>query len=121
KKSPFLIAHIIEFKPLSLLIFTVTFAAVGAGIVLYTQAAQNNKRVASSANAVSGVKLLLVPSSQKVSASGIFTVGVWTDTVDQPVNAVQANLTYSPDKFDFVSIDPAGSAFEIEAQSTGAS
>jgi hypothetical protein len=63
--------------------------------------------------------LYLTPSNQKVSAGKSLIMEVWMDAKNQPVNAVQANLIYPTDKFDYGGIDTNGSAFEIEAQSTG--
>jgi hypothetical protein len=66
-----------------------------------------------------GVKLYLTPSTKKVSSGGVLNLQVWLDAKDQPINAVQANISYPDSKFDFKNIDTTGSAFEIEAQSTG--
>lgn len=63
--------------------------------------------------------LSLDPESATVTKDTTFTVSIWVDTKDQPVNAVQAELNYPVDKFDFVSIDGVGSAFEIVAESSG--
>jgi hypothetical protein len=64
-------------------------------------------------------KLYLKPSSQDVKSGSSITLEVWVDTGDKPVNAVQANLVYPADKFDFHSIDAKDSAFEVQAMSTG--
>jgi hypothetical protein len=81
---------------------------------------QNNGSSSNSSADTSGeAKLYLKPSNQDVKAGSSITLEVWVDTGDKPVNAVQANLVYPVDKFDFHSIDAKGSAFEIQAMSTG--
>jgi cytoskeletal protein RodZ len=77
---------------------------------------ENKSTYSSDGNA----KLYLKPSNEQVNAGSSVTFEVWVDTGDKPVNAVQANLTYPVDKFDFSSISANGSAFEIQAVSTGA-
>jgi plastocyanin len=64
-------------------------------------------------------KLYLKPASASAHIGNSVTFEVWVDSGSQAVNAVQANLTYSSDKFDFNSIDSKGSAFEVQAMSTG--
>jgi hypothetical protein len=64
-------------------------------------------------------KLYIKSSNSNISSGSSVTFEVWVDTANQPVNAVQANLTYPADKFDFNSIDTKGSAFEIQALSKG--
>lgn len=88
--------------------FGVLCAVVGL-FVLFHSAAVSNDQLAS---------LYVNPSSQKVSQGDTVTLEVWVDAKNQPVNAVQANLTYPTNKFKFKNIDPNGSAFEIEAQAT---
>lgn len=64
-------------------------------------------------------KLYLKSSSTNVSANSAVVFEIWVDTGGQSVNAVQANLTYPTDKFDFNSIDGTKSAFEVQALSKG--
>jgi hypothetical protein len=78
-------------------------------------------QAAASSTSNSNAMLYLNPSSQKVGSGQTLTLEVWMDAKSQPVNAVQANLTYPVDKFDFAGIDTNGSAFEVEAQSSGGS
>lgn len=61
------------------------------------------------------VTLFLQPSSGNLSLDSDVSVQVRISTSEQ-VNAVQANVSFPTDRFQFVSIDPAGSAFGIEAQ-----
>jgi hypothetical protein len=70
-------------------------------------------------NIAGNAKLYLKPASDSVVSGGTMTFEVWVDTGGDPVNAVQANLTYPTDKYDFGSIDSKGSAFEVQAMSTG--
>jgi hypothetical protein len=73
----------------------------------------------STPNVVGNAKLYIKPANQDVAAGSTVTLEIWVDTGGDPVNAVQANLTYPTDKFDFNSIDAKGSAFEVQAMSTG--
>jgi hypothetical protein len=63
--------------------------------------------------------LSLAPSSAQVARGSTLSVQIWADSADQPVNAVQINLSYPVDKLNFVSIDTANSAFGVAAQNTG--
>lgn len=60
--------------------------------------------------------LKLTPSSGNYSSGNVFNTEVRVES-DQAVNAVQANLKYSSN-LQVVGISYAGSAYEIEAQST---
>jgi hypothetical protein len=79
----------------------------------------NSNSTSTSTNNSGKAKLFLKPSAQNVSAGSTLTFEIWVDTGGQGVNAVQANLTYPVDKFDFSSINAKGSAFEVQAMSTG--
>lgn len=63
--------------------------------------------------------LYINPDNVKIKAGKQVSLEIWMDAKSQPVNAVQANLTYPADKFEFGNIDTTGSAFEIEAESSG--
>lgn len=63
--------------------------------------------------------MYLSPASKSVTSGTTFTIAVREDSGSDGVNAVQANLTYPADKLDFVSISTAGTAFSIEAPSSG--
>lgn len=63
--------------------------------------------------------LYLVPASSSVIQGSNFSVQIWEDSSSEPVNGVQANLSYDPAKLDFVSIDNTGSAFGVEAENVG--
>jgi chitodextrinase len=74
--------------------------------------------VVSTTRAAAGT-LYLSPSSSIVTNGSTFTVSVRESSGTDPVNAVQANLTYDATKLDFVSIDSTGTAFATEAEATG--
>jgi len=101
----------------------VILALVGLLIVLQANNNDSSKepggstdtKVSQSGNA----KLYLKPSNQNVAVGSSTTFEVWVDTGGQGVNAVQANLSYPTESFDFGSIDTKGSAFEIQAESSG--
>lgn len=66
----------------------------------------------------SSQNLSMTASNQNPQTGEVVRISIWEDSGDQAVNAVQANLNYSTDKFDFVSTDVTKSAFEIQAQNT---
>jgi flagellar basal body-associated protein FliL len=104
------------------IVLIVAVVLVGLLIALQTSHNSSNKS-AKTTPAVSAsqgnAKLYVKTTSNQVSNGTSVTFEVWVDTADQPVNAVQANLTYPADKFDFNSIDAKGSAFEVQAMSKG--
>lgn len=111
-----------------LVVLVLAVILVGGGIVLFAKKpknetpAQNNSTESTntandSANKVGA--LSLEPTEGTVTTGKDLTFVVWVDSKDVPVNAVQANLNYPADKFDFVSIDSSGSAFTIQAEATG--
>src|SRR4051812_4395571 len=63
--------------------------------------------------------LYLSPSTLIVANGATFTVDIHESSGTEPVNAVQANLTYSETQLDFVGIDSSTSAFGTEAEATG--
>jgi hypothetical protein len=104
----------------------VVLVLIAAAFVLQTKnnsdTEQNNGNGNASNSTYSAdgnAKLYLKPSNEQVNAGSPVTFEVWVDSGDKTINAVQANLTYPVDKFDFSSISANGSAFEIQAVSTG--
>lgn len=95
-----------RFKPADLLAVIAVFGVIGTLMIGLGFVAPNTR-------------LYLNPASKTVIQDTSFGVAVRVDTGGEEVNAVQANLTYPADRLEFVSIDPAGSAFEITAQSVG--
>lgn len=81
-----------------------------AGTVVWPSLTTNSVYAASAT-------LSLSPSSSSVSQGSTLTVTVRVNS-DEPVNAVQANLSYPANLLDFVSIGST-SAFSIVAQSSG--
>ncbi len=66
-----------------------------------------------------GESVYLSPSSKSVTQGSTFSIAVRVTT--SGANAVQANLTYPTDKLTYLSTSYVGSAFEIQAESTGGS
>jgi flagellar basal body-associated protein FliL len=99
----------------------IVLALIGIVAAVHSGSKSGSKKSSTSSTPVvsSNAKLYLKPSSQQVASGGTLTVEVWVDTGGDPVNAVQANLTYPTDKFDFNSIDTKDSAFEVQALSKG--
>src|SRR3990172_3001397 len=55
--------------------------------------------------------LYLTPASQNVNQNTNFTVQIRENSTTDPVNGVQANLTYDATKLDYIATDFTGSAF----------
>lgn len=60
--------------------------------------------------------LYLSPERLATRANQNFTVSVRVNSGKEPVNAVQANLSYPADKLQFVSLNYRGSAFRVQAE-----
>jgi hypothetical protein len=63
--------------------------------------------------------LYVTPASGSVINGNNLTFSIRVNTGGDTVNVVRAKLTYPADKFDFVSINTSGSAFDIQAANTG--
>ncbi len=70
-------------------------------------------------NTFAAGNLYLTPSNTTGGMGSNITVSVRTNITSDPVNAIQANLTYPADKLDFVGVNAAASPFNIQAESTG--
>src|SRR5690242_15869063 len=66
----------------------------------------------------SAASLSLSPSASSVVNGSSVTVSIYENSGAEPVNAVQANFSYSASLLQFVSINNAA-AFPVAAQSTG--
>src|SRR3989344_5362988 len=64
--------------------------------------------------------LYLSPASGSVSKGSILTVNIRENSGSEPVNSVQANLSYPANLLDFVSIN-SSSAWGVVAQNSGGS
>lgn len=62
--------------------------------------------------------MYVTPPTSSVSKDHTLTVGIHINSGDTAINAVQANLSYSSDKFDFVGISPS-SVFPAESENSG--
>lgn len=65
-------------------------------------------------NAAGSGKIYIDPSSVEVGAGQTVQVTVREDSGATPVNAVQADITYSPTTLDYLGSDGTGSAFGVE-------
>lgn len=61
----------------------------------------------------------VTPASGSYNPGNTVTVSIYVNSGGQNVNAVQADLNYSASYLQFQSINPAGSAFGIDASSSG--
>lgn len=78
-----------------------------------------NNQTGADVTAQKTAELSTDPQSAVTQNGEVVTFSIWVDTGGQKVSAVQANLSYPADKFDFISIDDTGSAFEIRPESKG--
>jgi len=65
-----------------------------------------------------GGSFYLSPASKTVPQGTTFSVAVRISSTD-PINVVQANLSYPSDKLDFVGINTSGSTFDMQAENVG--
>jgi hypothetical protein len=97
----------------SLVVYLIAFAGIGGYITW---------RIFAAAPPAPTIYLNpLNPSTPSIGISTIFTVQVRENSGTTAVNAVQANFSYPANLVDFVSIDTTGSAFDIDAPSSGGS
>jgi hypothetical protein len=109
KPKQFVPSKNLSYKRLGL-VSIVLFAVVGSYFLLRANAAPRSQPA---------VTLYVTPQSQQLRVNEMLTATVRLNTNGQSVIATQANLSYPSDKLEFVSIDGAGGAFEIQAENTG--
>ncbi len=64
--------------------------------------------------------MYLSPGSATLSQGETLSIQVRENSGEEPVNGVQANLSYPANLLDLITIDTSGSSFGIEAQNQGA-
>ncbi len=69
--------------------------------------------------AAGAASLYMVPASGSYNVGSQVAVQVMVNTGGDPTNAVQADFSYPTSRLQFVSIDGTGSAYDIDASSTG--
>jgi cytoskeletal protein RodZ len=81
----------------------------------------NGSGNSSKSSSATGSLSLSSPSSptKKVAKDSTLTLEVWADSGAQSVNALQVNLSYPQEKLSFIKVDGSGSAFTLDAQSSG--
>lgn len=85
-------------------------------IPLTTLAVVTNRQPVS--RAVASASISLLPSSQSVNHGDSLTIEIRENSGTEPVNAVEADLSYDANKLTLDSVDYTGSAFEIQAEET---
>lgn len=106
-----------RFGPLA---FALLFAGIGGFLIFHSSAAPKPAGGGGGkTTSASVVAMTLSPASSNVANGNTVTTEVWVDTLNQSVNAVEADLSYPVDKLQFVSVDDTSSAFSIAAQTTG--
>lgn len=97
------------------LVCVVVIVVVGTALLIRNHSSSSADKNDDTGNA----SMTLSPSSQSPAKDSDVSVSVWAHSSGLSVNAVQANLSYPTDMFDFVSIDTSNSAFSLDAQSLG--
>ena len=88
-------------------VLMVAVVILGAVAVVATRAATN--------------QLYLTPATGNVLIGNTVAVQIRVNSGTDPINAVQANLTYDPAKLEYQNIDASGSVFGLVPQSTTSS
>lgn len=101
-KTPLVNFNVNRFGPL---MFAVAF---GLGGLLFVF----NSMAAPAVQPSPGSLIAEVPSN--IAAGQVTTVNVWADSIDQPVDKIQVHLMYPENSLEFVAVDTAGSAFEVD-------
>lgn len=95
-------------KTKSIIIVTALFAVIGAGLLIF-------------ANAATGTATLsLSPASRSADIGTNFTLGIYENSGTVAASTVDVKLTYDATKLDFVSVDGVGGAFTTCTEATGA-
>lgn len=92
------------------LMFAMTFGVIGMYLAVMTFASP-------AGGGLRAASLTIEPSSRQVAAGQTLTVRIWADSLDQPVNAVEAHLAYPHETFEFVSMDSSASSFSVDRAS----
>lgn len=99
----------------TLLVVAVVVLAV-IGVITSSYGA---KRVSAACSASCVASMRVSPSSGTYNPGSTVVVSVYVNSGGQSVNAVQADFTYSASRLEFQSINASGSAFAIDASSSG--
>jgi len=89
------------------------------GVGVYIGGHKHNKTLTQSDSVSTSPSYSMTTSASQPAVGSTVTVSVWEDSGSQATNAVEANISYPTDLLDFLAIDTNGTAFEIQAQSTG--
>ncbi len=94
-------------KTKSIIIVTALFAVIGAGILIF-------------ANAATGTATLsLTPNSGSYDISSNFTLGIYANSGTTAASTVDVKLSYDATKLDYVSVDGTGGAFTTCTENSG--
>ncbi len=100
-----------KFKHLRTLIFIAVFVFVGTVTILQTRSTPKGTQNTGTA------RLFLSPAKQTSSVGDILIITINEDSLNNQINAIQANLRYDSTALEFLSFDNTSSAFDLEAQS----
>lgn len=64
-------------------------------------------------------RMYLSPASAEINEGEVFTLQLFENSGEQPVNVVKANLTYAPELLEFSGTDDSDSGFNIGVKASG--
>lgn len=99
-------------------VITLVFAATASLLLVPTFAARggNSGNSNKGNKQTAGPGIVLKSASNSIKNGETFNVEVWTNSLDNLVNAVQAEISYPESKLQFVEVNSVGSAYSISAE-----
>jgi len=94
------------------LVFLMAFGVAGLYFITFSSASP-------AADTVRAVSLTVEPESRQVGNGELLTLRVWADSLDKPMAAVEAQLSYPTDRFEYVGFDAGASRFTVDNASRG--
>lgn len=112
----------IKKKKLNILIIVALFVVVGAGLIIYSNAATPTIQTQTATTLANGpASLKLNPASGAYSSGATIDAGIYVDSGTSEISTVDVKLNYDTTKMDFVSIDGTGGSFSTCTEATGGS
>lgn len=93
------------------LVFLLIFTAAGGAFVYQSGASPLDSETGTAGAA----KMYITPTQHQLAAGSQLVATIWADSYAQPVNTVQAVVTYPADKLRYVESDASSSQFTVQA------
>lgn len=104
-----------------ILVVIALFAVIGAGLIIYSNAATPTQPSSVTTLAGGPASLSLNPASGNFASGTTIAAGIYVDSGSAEVSTVDVKLNYDTTKLDFVSIDGSGGALSTCTENTGGS